>query len=158
VLSGRSLCDELIARPDRLCCVVVCDLETSGMRRPCPTGGCRVKKKINKLCLYEHFLPETQCGRAQSFFHFISQADKKITPVLYCSTPNDSPLFLTSVANQSSSCITSQESQIRSQAVLCRTSQEAATLTFRDPLQLDDKPAAVQIPRNIKAPQDGINE
>jgi len=33
VLSGRGLCDELIARPEesyRLCCVV-CDLETSRM-------------------------------------------------------------------------------------------------------------------------------
>jgi hypothetical protein len=32
VLSGRGLCDELIFRPEksyRLCCVVVCDLETS---------------------------------------------------------------------------------------------------------------------------------
>ena len=32
LLSGRGLCDELIARPEesyRLCCVVVCDLETS---------------------------------------------------------------------------------------------------------------------------------
>jgi len=31
-LSGRGLCDELITRPKesyRLCCVVVCDLETS---------------------------------------------------------------------------------------------------------------------------------
>jgi len=31
VLSGRGLCDELITRPEesyRLCCVVVCDLET----------------------------------------------------------------------------------------------------------------------------------
>jgi hypothetical protein len=30
VLSGRGLCDELIARPEesyRLCCVVMCDLE-----------------------------------------------------------------------------------------------------------------------------------
>ena len=35
VLSGRSLCDELITRPEesyRLCCVTVCDLETSRMR------------------------------------------------------------------------------------------------------------------------------
>jgi len=33
VLSGRGLRDELITRPEesyRLCCVVVCDLETSG--------------------------------------------------------------------------------------------------------------------------------
>ena len=34
VLSGRGLCDVLITRPEesyRLCCVVVCDLETSRM-------------------------------------------------------------------------------------------------------------------------------
>jgi len=37
VLSGRGLCDELIARPEesyRLCCVVVCDLETSRIGVP----------------------------------------------------------------------------------------------------------------------------
>ena len=37
VLSGRGLCDELITRPEesyRLCCVVVCDLETSGIGAP----------------------------------------------------------------------------------------------------------------------------
>jgi len=36
-LSGRGLCDELITRPEesyRLCCVVVCDLETSKMGAP----------------------------------------------------------------------------------------------------------------------------
>jgi hypothetical protein len=36
-LSGRGLCDELITRPEesyRLCCVVVCDLETSRMGAP----------------------------------------------------------------------------------------------------------------------------
>jgi hypothetical protein len=41
VLSGRGLCDELITRREesyRLRCVVVCDLETSWMRRPWPTG------------------------------------------------------------------------------------------------------------------------
>ena len=39
VLSGRGLCDELITRPEksyRLWCVVVCDLETSRMRRSGP--------------------------------------------------------------------------------------------------------------------------
>jgi hypothetical protein len=48
VLSGRGLCDELITRPEdsyRLWCLVVCDLETSSMRRPWPTGGCKKKKK-----------------------------------------------------------------------------------------------------------------
>ena len=37
VLSGIGLCDELITRPEksyRLWCVVVCDLDTSRMRRP----------------------------------------------------------------------------------------------------------------------------
>jgi len=42
VLSGRGLCDELITRTEetyRIWCVVVCDLETSWMRSPWPTGG-----------------------------------------------------------------------------------------------------------------------
>ena len=37
VLSGRGLCDELITRPEesyQLCCVVVCDLETSRIFAP----------------------------------------------------------------------------------------------------------------------------
>jgi len=48
VLSGRGLCDELITRPEesyRLCCVVMCDLETSWMRRLWPTEGCYAKNK-----------------------------------------------------------------------------------------------------------------
>ena len=51
VLSGRGLCDELITRPEesyRLCCVVVCDLETSWMRRPWPSlGRSATEKKKN---------------------------------------------------------------------------------------------------------------
>jgi hypothetical protein len=42
VLSGRGLCVGLITRPEeslRLWCVVMCDLETSCMRRSWPTGG-----------------------------------------------------------------------------------------------------------------------
>ena len=49
VLSGRGLCDELITRPEesyRLWRVVVCDLQTSWMRRPWPTGGCHIKSKL----------------------------------------------------------------------------------------------------------------
>jgi len=49
VLSGRSLCDELITRPAesyRLWCVVVCDLETSWVRRSWPTGGLSHQKKV----------------------------------------------------------------------------------------------------------------
>ena len=47
-LSGRGLCDGLIARPEesyRQWCVVACDLETLWMRRPWPTEGCRAKNK-----------------------------------------------------------------------------------------------------------------
>jgi len=47
-LSGRGLCDELITRPEesyRLCCVVVCDLETSRICAPyiCDISSLRVK-------------------------------------------------------------------------------------------------------------------
>jgi hypothetical protein len=47
--SGRRLCDELITRPEesyRMWCVVVCDLETSWMRRP--LGGGAVAPETNK--------------------------------------------------------------------------------------------------------------
>ena len=52
VLSGRGLCDELINRSEEsywLWCVVVCDLETSWMRRPWLTGGYSAKNK--QMCL-----------------------------------------------------------------------------------------------------------
>ena len=52
VLSGRGLCDGLITRPEeksyRLWCIIVCDLETSRMRRPLPAaqeGGRGGRKK-----------------------------------------------------------------------------------------------------------------
>ena len=51
VLSGRGLCDEVITRPEesyRVWCVVVCDLETSRIRRPWPTGWLLRQKQTNK--------------------------------------------------------------------------------------------------------------
>jgi len=76
-LSGRGLCDELITRPEesyRLCCVVVCDLETSRMGAPyiyyishlrvkeylvqaddeVLTGGCESLSKVFRIvyCIY----------------------------------------------------------------------------------------------------------
>jgi hypothetical protein len=57
MLSGRGLCDGLITRPEepyRLWCVVVCDLETSWMRRPWPTWGCRAKIKHINAWNMEH--------------------------------------------------------------------------------------------------------
>jgi hypothetical protein len=61
VLSGRGLCDELITRPEesyRLCCVVVCDLETSriGASYIYDISGLRVKyrgvhlEELYKIC------------------------------------------------------------------------------------------------------------
>jgi hypothetical protein len=60
VLSGRGLCDELITRPEgsyRLWRVVVCDHETSRMRRLKPARDCEKynqkgcnAKKTNKQC------------------------------------------------------------------------------------------------------------
>jgi len=50
VLSGRGLCDELITRPEesyRLWRVIVCDLETSRMRRPWPAFGRSATEKKN---------------------------------------------------------------------------------------------------------------
>ena len=53
VLSGRGLCDEMITRPEescRLCCVVVCDLETSriGASYIYDISNLRVKSRINE--------------------------------------------------------------------------------------------------------------
>jgi len=51
-LSGRGLCDELLTRPEesyRLWCVVVCDLETSRMRRPWPALGRSATAKKKKV-------------------------------------------------------------------------------------------------------------
>ena len=69
VMSGRGVCDELITRPEesyRLWCVVVCDLETSMMRRPWPTGGCRAKRKILTYLLtpWSRVFPEKLTGSA----------------------------------------------------------------------------------------------
>ena len=61
MLSGRSLCDELITRQEeifRLCCVVVCDLETSRMGAPYiyiyiyiyDISSLRVKELLMSLC------------------------------------------------------------------------------------------------------------
>ena len=53
MLSGKGLCDELITRPEesyRLCCVIVCDLETSRMGAPYIYDISRLR--VNFLCFY----------------------------------------------------------------------------------------------------------
>jgi hypothetical protein len=52
VLSGRGLCDELIIRPEesyRLCCVVVCDLETSRIGAPYIYDFSNLRVKIKNI-------------------------------------------------------------------------------------------------------------
>jgi len=65
-LSGTGLCDALITRPEesyRLCCVVVCDLETSRMRRPWPALGRSAtgKKNATYVNITGLFLLPTHC-------------------------------------------------------------------------------------------------
>jgi len=51
-LSGRGLCDELITRPEesyRLCCVVVCDLESSRMGAPYIYDISRLRVKATRV-------------------------------------------------------------------------------------------------------------
>jgi hypothetical protein len=53
VLSDRGLCDGPISRPEesyRLRCVIVCDLETSRMRRHWPALGCCALERKTKSC------------------------------------------------------------------------------------------------------------
>jgi hypothetical protein len=54
LLSGRGLCVGLITRPQESCwlwCFVVCDLETSWMKRTWPTGDCCAKNSFHNLLL-----------------------------------------------------------------------------------------------------------
>ena len=69
VLTRRGLCDELISRPEESCrlwCVVLCDLETSIMRRPWPSGGyCAKKQTIFKVSrvpvMFQGYFEDTSC-------------------------------------------------------------------------------------------------
>jgi hypothetical protein len=80
VLSGRGLCDELITRPEesyRLWCVVVGDLETSGMRWPWPTGGCCAKQNlISSVCIYTFCLKRNAVVHNRSSISSLTQTRK----------------------------------------------------------------------------------
>jgi hypothetical protein len=55
-LSGRDLYDELITRLEesyRLWCVNVCNLQTSWMKGPWPTGRCRAKNKQTLIIILD---------------------------------------------------------------------------------------------------------
>jgi hypothetical protein len=63
VLAGRGLCDELITRSEecyRLCvCLIVCDVETSTVRRPRPELGCCATRKEIGSC--GHSVEKSAC-------------------------------------------------------------------------------------------------
>ena len=66
VLSGRGLCDEPITRPEesyRLCCVVVCDLETSRIGAPYIYDISHLR--VNYLILEPKYLKFTACSKMQ---------------------------------------------------------------------------------------------
>jgi len=61
-LSGRGLCDELITRPEesyRLCCVVVCDLETSRMGAPYINDISRLRVKTVYFLRFRGLTPHS---------------------------------------------------------------------------------------------------
>ena len=69
VLSGRGLCGELITRPEesyRLWCVVVCDLETSRMRKPWPVLGRSATEKKKEWMAYISTTPFTFVACAET--------------------------------------------------------------------------------------------
>jgi hypothetical protein len=78
VFSGRGLCDELIARPEesyRLCCVVVCDLETSKMGALCIYDISRLSvntnaKVQNAISFIRVFSKNTSKKRCFEKWHF----------------------------------------------------------------------------------------
>jgi len=62
-LSGRGLCDELITRPEesyRLCCVVVCDLETSRMGAPYIYDISHLRVNYASLLLVFAYIPKAE--------------------------------------------------------------------------------------------------
>jgi hypothetical protein len=101
VLSGRGLCYELITRPEesyRLWCVVVCDLETSTMRRPLPALGRSATEKKNLdyvFCFQTVTFPTTHLFD-RSFFSYLSDVPTMVSSHM-SSSVSQSMLFIVSV-------------------------------------------------------------
>jgi len=95
VLSGRGLCDELITRPEesyRLWCVVVCDLETSRMRRPWPALG---RSATRKKRLLHNISPFCTKRNTRDQYYWLEEPGSDVT---YCTVSLFfSPLFIPSV-------------------------------------------------------------
>jgi len=89
VLEVRGFCDELITRPEksyRLCCVVVCDLETWRMRRPWSTlGRSATAKKGRKNIIYDRAQLRSEPNVLVILNCFISTRFQFLTAVLLTS-------------------------------------------------------------------------
>jgi len=75
MFSGRDLCDELITRPEEsylLWCVVVCDLETSRMRRPWPALGRSATKKKEYILVVCNWNNSKIRVKQQTFCHKVA--------------------------------------------------------------------------------------
>jgi hypothetical protein len=76
MLSGRGLCDELITRPKesyRPWCVVVCDLETSRMRRSWPALGRSATGGKKSSCNDGHFRSLNSTRKNYRIYHFTAE-------------------------------------------------------------------------------------
>jgi len=89
-LSGRGLCDELITRPEesyRLCCVVVCDLETSRMGAPYIYDITRLRvNKSNCLssCLLDPVRGKSNPVHTLTLFHTVYHHFQGMQDVSFC--------------------------------------------------------------------------
>ena len=96
VLSGRGLCDELITGPEesyRLCCIVVCDLETSRIGAPYIYIYIHIYiyiyiyiYDVRSLRVNKHYIAPRRIKKSFSFFHFgvaVCQASWYVIPDKY---------------------------------------------------------------------------
>ena len=82
VLSGRGLCDGLITGPEesyRLWCVVVCDQDTSRMRRTCPALGRSATGKLAMGRVILLVVPSVSVSITPPVFHYIHLGLKPYT-------------------------------------------------------------------------------
>jgi len=73
-LSGRGLCDELITRPEEsygLCCVVVCDLETSSMGAPYIYDISRLRVNVHFAFFLNHAKPDGKLFKSRNTLPFV---------------------------------------------------------------------------------------
>jgi len=94
VLSGRGLCDPLITHPEEsypLWCVVVCDQETSRMRRPWPALGPQLHGWGNTHTYLMYIFPlrnlaelEDDLKRAETRSSSYVFKDKCLWSIIFC--------------------------------------------------------------------------